>query len=89
MELHNLMEYEVKYTLNHILETTEDVKCSCEHCKLDIMAIALNSLPPKYIVTEKGLLYSRIPNFNQQFNADVVAAIAKGIKVVNENPRHE
>ena len=53
------------------------------------MAIALNSLPPKYIVTEKGLLYSRISNFNQQFNADVVAAIAKGIKVVNENPRHE
>ena len=32
MELHNLMEYEVKYTLNHILETTEDVKCSCELC---------------------------------------------------------
>ena len=27
--------------------------CKCEHCRLDMMAIALNKLPPKYIVTRK------------------------------------
>ena len=89
MELHNLMEHEVKYTLNHILKTTTDIKCQCEQCKLDIMAVALNSLYPKYIVTEKGLLYSRISNMNQQFNTDVVTALAKAINIINNNPRHE
>ena len=89
MELHNLMEHEVRYTLNHILTTDNDIKCQCDQCKLDIMAVALNSLSPKYIVTEKGLLYSRLAIMNQQFNTDVVTALAKAINMVNNSPRHE
>lgn len=88
MELHNLMEHEVKYTLNHILETNDNINCRCDHCQLDIMAVALNSLSPKYIVTEKGLLYSRIAIMNQQFNTDVVTSLAKAINMVNNKPRH-
>ena len=89
MELHNLMEHEVKHTLSHILKTTNDIKCQCDQCKLDITAIALNSLSPKYIVTEKGLLYSRLVVMNQQFNTDVVTALAKAINLVNNSPRHD
>ena len=89
MELHNLMEHEVKHNLKLILQTSNDIKCQCEQCKLDIMAIALNSLSPKYIVTEKGLLYSKLATLNQQFNTDVVSALAKAINIVNDKPRHE
>lgn len=88
MELHNLMEHEVRYTLNHILETNDKINCKCNQCKLDIMAVALNSLSPKYIVTERGLLYSRIAIMNQQFNTDVVTSLAKAINIINGNPRH-
>lgn len=63
--------------------------CSCDKCLLDIAAIALNSLPPKYVVTEKGELYSKIETLKQQFEVDVVAAVTKAAVIVKRNPRHE
>ena len=30
-----------------------------EQCRLDIAAIAYNSLPPRYVVTSKGASYAR------------------------------
>lgn len=63
--------------------------CTCEKCLLDIAAIALNDLPPKYVVTEKGILYSKINALSQQFEVDVISAITKATVIVKRNPRHE
>ena len=63
--------------------------CMCDKCKLDIAAIALNDLPPKYTVTEKGVLYSKINALRQQFEVDIIAAITKAAVIVKRNPRHE
>jgi len=89
MELYNLMEYEIKYALEHLIKTGAEINCQCDKCKLDIMAICLNMMPPKYMVTEKGLLYSRLSMFNQQFNADILTCLAKAIDKVNKNPQHD
>ena len=89
MELHNLMEHEVKYAFDHLLSTGTKINCQCEQCKLDIIALSLNSLPPKYIVTERGHLYSKLSVFSQQFNTDVLTALTKAIEKVNKNPRHK
>ena len=62
--------------------------CTCEKCLLDIAAIALNDLPPKYVVTKKGELYSKINALEQQFEVDVIAAITKAAVIVKRNPRH-
>ncbi len=87
MELYNLMEDEV---LNAIASIQKEIgiKCQCEKCILDIAAIALNSLSPKYVVTEKGYLYAKANNMNPQFNTDVVTAVTKAIEIVSKNPRH-
>jgi len=63
--------------------------CTCEKCLLDIAAIALNDLPSKYVVTEKGELYSKINALSQQFEVDVIAAITKAAVIVKRNPRHD
>lgn len=63
--------------------------CTCEKCSLDIAAIALNYLPPKYIVSEKGELYSRIDALRQQFEVDVITAVTRAVTIVKNNPRHE
>jgi competence protein ComFB len=89
MELQNLMEHEVKYALEHVLNTGIKINCQCEKCKLDIIAICLNSLPPKYIVTKKGLLYSKLNILNQQFNTDILTSLTKAIDKVSKNPRHK
>jgi competence protein ComFB len=63
--------------------------CSCEKCKMDIAAIALNDLPPKYIVTDKGELYSKVNSLKQQFEVDVISALTKAAVMVKRNPRHD
>ncbi|WP_353095897.1 late competence development ComFB family protein [Tissierella praeacuta] len=87
MELHNLIEDEVLNVINNI-EKKVDIKCLCEKCKLDIAAIALNNLHPKYVVTEEGYLYSKVNSMNQQFNTDVIAAVTEAIEIVGRNPKH-
>jgi len=63
--------------------------CTCEKCMMDIAAIALNDLPPKYIVSEKGELYSKVNSLKQQFEVDVISAVTKAAVLVKRNPRHE
>ncbi len=87
MELYNLMEDEVLNTVDKILKEVE-IKCKCGKCRLDIAAIALNNLSPRYIVTEKGYLYAKANNMNYQFNTDVIAAVTKAIELVGKNPQH-
>ena len=86
-QLKNYME---EIVFNSLKEVLQDINvCSCEKCMLDIAAIALNDLPPKYIVTEKGELYSKINALKQQFEVDVIAAITKAAVLVKRRPRHE
>lgn len=87
MKLKNYMEDAVHYALEEILAKREKV-CKCSRCKLDIMAYALNHLPAKYVVTDRGHTYTRVAEMAQQFNADLVVAISKGLKHVEKNPRH-
>ena len=88
MKLKNYMEDAVHYALEEMLAKRTNV-CKCSRCKLDIMAYALNHLPAKYVVTDKGHTYTRVAEMAQQFNADLVVAISKGMKHVARNPRHE
>lgn len=87
MKLKNYMEEVVFNYMKKVLDGMD--VCTCEKCMLDIAAIALNDLPPKYIVTEKGELYSKINILMQQFEVDTVAAITKAADTVKRNPRHE
>lgn len=88
MELHNLIEDDVINAINKLEDTVEDW-CSCDKCKLDIAALALNNLKTKYVVTEKGNLLGRANNMNQQFNTDIILEVTKAIKIVSSNPQHD
>jgi len=62
--------------------------CKCEKCTLDIKAIALNRLPPKYVVTEKGELYAKLDTFRNQIRVDVLKAVIEAVEIVKKNPSH-
>lgn len=84
-----LKNYMEEIVFNQMKDVLADINvCKCEKCKMDIAAIALNDLPTKYIVTEKGELYSKINILMQQFEVDVVSAITKAAILVKRNPRH-
>ncbi len=63
--------------------------CNCPRCRTDVRAYALNNFPPKYVVTDMGDALVRASILSNQFRADIIIAIMKGINIVMQNPRHE
>jgi len=87
LNIKNYMEEVIYGSMDDILKDLN--VCTCEKCKMDIAAIALNQLPAKYIVTEKGELYSKINTLRQQFEVDIISAITRAVVLVKRSPRHE
>jgi competence protein ComFB len=71
-------EYEKKYPL----------ACNCGQCKLDILVIALNQLPSKYVASQSGELYMKALFLNPQLRSDVMRELARAAQIVSQNPRH-
>ena len=75
-------------------EVYEDMKpyadcCTCELCHADIVACALNMLPPKYAATRAGVSLSKASQLRSQALADIQTALAKAMQIVKEHPRHD
>jgi competence protein ComFB len=88
LDLLNYMEEAVKRSLEELLNEAAYQNLGLdEKAKLDVMAYCLNHLPPRYIVTEKGHLYSRVNELRQQFKTDIVVELSKAIEHIKANPR--
>ena len=79
----NTMESYVLAKLDEVLERFSC--CRCDRCKKDIVALALNKLPPKYMVLADGQPEMDI---DQQTNAQIVAAMIQAVIKVRAHPRH-
>jgi len=86
MRVRNFMEFVVEDAVRKITEK-EPAHAFSEKDLADIEALALNSLPPRYIVTEKGEVFSKVDELSIQFQADVTRAVMQAITRVRENPR--
>ena len=87
LEIKNFMEDVVASYVDEVCRTDKDL-CDCERCRLDVMALALNDLKPKYVVLPKGYAYARMDELEAQFQADTIVAVTKALKLVKESPRH-
>lgn len=63
--------------------------CCCDKCRLDVMALALNHLPPTYVVTDIGELFAAIDATYQQHQTDALSAVINAIRTVRGAPRHD
>jgi competence protein ComFB len=78
----NLAELAVKERLNEALSRFKC--CECDRCIKDIMAIAVNTLPPKYIVRSEQDIAIEL----RKYEGDVVGALVNAVITVKNNPRH-
>lgn len=86
--LKNIMEDLVFEKLEEIM--TKLASCQCENCRMDSAAYALNHLPPKYVVSDRGELISRTQYMDKgQYEMDVTMAVINGVSKVMEHPRHD
>ena len=86
--LKNMMEEAVEYQLNKLLPTMPSV-CSCEKCRLDMAAYALNKLSPQYVRTDTGALFQKLNNSSQQAEVGVLTAVISAIDVISAHPKHD
>ena len=63
----------------------EGKMCACTRCRLDVSAIALNNLPPSYVVTAEG---ESIKSNMTQYRVDALRMVTRAIEVVRKMPHH-
>jgi hypothetical protein len=61
--------------------------CTCEGCRADALALALNRYPPKYGVSSPGRA-SYQENFEDFIRHELGQVLTKTSQVVNANPHH-
>ena len=84
--LTNIIEEMVKQTVNSIIPTMD--MCTCEICRLNACAIALNALPAHYVTTTKGSLMARISIERKDYQIQVLVETTKALMMVKKHPLH-
>jgi len=83
MHLVNVIEELVN---NIVVDMVREGKmCACTRCRLDVAAIALNNLPPTYVVTTEG---ECIKSNMTQYQVDALRMVTRAIEVVRKMPHH-
>lgn len=79
----NLMESRVFEQLDSVMARFHG--CKCDRCKKDVAALALNKLPPCYVVLSKGQIP---PDPDRQMSTQILAAMIQAALQVRSHPRH-
>lgn len=87
MSYRNYMEQIVQQGLDDLLEERTDI-CTCDQCRTEMITYALNNLPPKYVSSHKGEVYTKVDEMNAQQNADIFKVLIKAVNQISANPRH-
>jgi competence protein ComFB len=88
MQIKNYMEDIVWQQLDSVLASQKKM-CTCDRCRYDIAALALNFLPPRYVVSDEGAVFSKVRSLEQQFGIDIITAITNAVIIVNKSPHHD
>lgn len=91
--LENLQVGLVKQSLEEVLRGEGEFElpegfCTCRSCVVDVVAVALNSLPPRYVADK----YSKFPDSPEgEDRALEIArrAVTMAVKRVGRRPKHD
>ena len=62
--------------------------CTCDRCVNDTIALTLNGLLPKYLVTTPAAVDPLLSYYTNRLISDVTVEATKACMIVKENPRH-
>jgi competence protein ComFB len=59
-----------------------------ESNRVDVLALALNQLPTKYVTTDEGKQYAKLVDvYKTQYELDVITSLTKACMRVTQKPR--
>lgn len=74
----------------NVLTTMDRMEmCTCSKCVCDVLALALNALPTKYVTSDAGRQYIQLESYKKQFETDVDIALMKACMTVKASPNHD
>ncbi len=82
----NILEDELRRLIPQIYKLKPEL-CRCDQCTEDLLALALQKLPPKYVSRPVGEVYARLELENVQTQVDMIEALLQAADVVIANPR--
>jgi len=62
--------------------------CHCDQCLDDVLAMALNHLPPRYATTDEGQLYVQVEYLRPQLRSDILRELTQAALRVSSHPHH-
>lgn len=86
-DLRNHTETVVYQALQNYLRQNK-LACTCERCQADIMALALNRLPPRYYVSLQGKILTQCESHALPDQARVMADVVLAVQQVSATPSH-
>lgn len=63
--------------------------CSCDRCRIDVVALALSNLPAKYVVAKPHELIPRLSMYEQKYSASIVTQVMSACRKVLDRPHHQ
>ena len=63
--------------------------CTCNRCRIDVVALALSNLPAKYVVAKPKDMIPRLSMYEAKYSAAVITQVMKACKKVIELPHHK
>lgn len=92
MNVHNLMEDVVIKSVNTLYDRVKGenvawLTCDCENCRLDTVSYVLNRIPPKYVVSGRGVTHNAEYLASSQLLADVDSLALEGMRTVSSTKR--
>lgn len=91
MTVHNILEEEVIERVSNIYNQAKEqgvawLTCDCEQCRLDTATYVLNRIPPKYIVSGRGMNHN-VSSTDAQQKADMDSLIFEAMRIVSSVQR--
>ncbi len=88
MKMHNYMEEVVDKVLTDHLDEASHI-ANCEKCRKDVLALTLNNLPAKYVVTEDDETYGKLNEIEEMNIEEIMKELKIAIEIVNISPLHD
>ncbi len=88
MTLMNYTEKVVYERLKEYADQHRDEFCTCKKCVEDIMAFALNRLPPHYVATKLGEVVTDVKLTEAPDRVKVLTEVVRAIRQVAQHPSH-
>ena len=82
----NVMEHIVKDKIIYYMRQFD--VCTCDRCVADTIALTMNGLIPKYIVTTPAAVDPLLSYYTNRLISDVTVEATKACMIVKDHPRH-